>query len=121
MSNIENTVVNPLLTKGSRGVSLVDEVMSITCAEGTDDATTGESNEPMRAALKVNGWSIFKDGLEKYTGVKGQGSAIWVPTEVKKRIEAIRAKASTNIPIRSMAAAMIMAFIEEHKKELSRL
>lgn len=121
MSNNENIIVNPLLTKGSRGVSLADEVMSITCAEGTDVAVTEEFDEPKRSALKVNGWSVFKDGLEKYTGVKGQGTAIWVPTEVKKRIEAIRAKASTNIPIRSMAAAMIMAFIEEHKKELSRL
>ena len=121
MNNNENNVVNPLLAKGSRGVSLADEVMSITCSEGMDDATTEESDEPKKAAQKINGWSIFKDGLEKYTGVKGQGSAIWVPTEVKKRIEAIRAKASTNIPIRSMAAAMIMAFIEEHKKELSKL
>ena len=121
MNNNENNVVNPLLAKGSRGVSLADEVMSITCSEGMDDATTEESDEPKKAAQKINGWSIFKDGLEKYTGVKGQGSAIWVPTEVKKRIEAIRAKASTNIPIRSMAAAMIMAFIEEHRRELNNL
>lgn len=121
MSNNAKNVVNPLLTKGSRGISIADEVMSITCAEASGNATTEESDEPKKAAQKVNGWSTFKDGLEKYTGVKGQGSAIWVPTEVKKRIEAIRAKASTNIPIRSMAAAMIMAFIEEHRKELSKL
>lgn len=121
MSNKGNNIVNPLLAKGSRGFSLADEVISITCTDGMDDATIDKSDEPKKDAQKVNGWNSFKDGLEKYTGVKGQGSAIWVPTEVKKRIEAIRAKASTNIPIRSMAAAMIMAFIEEHKKELSKL
>ena len=92
MSNNEKNVVNPLLAKGSRGFSLADEVMSITCTEGMDDATTEELAEPKKATQKINGWSTFKDGLEKYTGVKGQGSAIWVPTEVKKRIEAIRAR-----------------------------
>ena len=121
MSNNEKNIVNPLLTKGRRGITIADEVMSITCSECLDNATTEESDEPKKTSHKVNGWSTFKDGLEKYTGVKGQGSAIWVPTEVKKHIESIRAKASTNIPIRSMAAAMIMAFIEEHRKELSKL
>jgi hypothetical protein len=53
--------------------------------------------------------------------VKGQGLAIWVPSEVKKQVEMLCAKAKTNIPIRSMAAAMIMAFIEEHRRELNNL
>ena len=60
-------------------------------------------------------------GKELYTGVKGQGLAIWVPSDVKKQVELLCAKAKTNIPIRSMAAAMIMAFIEEHRRELNNL
>ncbi len=107
-------VKNPLLSM---------EVLKIT--HGYDDSHDDkDSSSPSRQRLtgrNSDGWKFFTDGLDKYTGVKGQGSAIWVPTEVKKAIESIRAKASTNIPIRSMAAAMIMAFIEEHKKELSKL
>ena len=121
MSNKDIDIVNPLLAKGSRGLSLVDEVINITGTERMDSTSSDKTVEPKANDQKVNGWNVFRDGLEKYTGVSGQGAAIWVPTEVKKRIEAIRAKASNNIPIRSMAAAMIMAFIEEHKKELSRL
>ena len=64
---------------------------------------------------------VFKENLELYTGVKGQGLAIWVPSDVKKQVELLCAKAKTNIPIRSMAAAMIMAFIEEHRRELNNL
>ena len=69
----------------------------------------------------VNGFKVFKENLELYTGVKGQGLAIWVPSDVKKQVELLCAKAKTNIPIRSMAAAMIMAFIEEHRRELNNL
>ena len=40
---------------------------------------------------------------------------------MKKRIELIRANAKANIPIRALAAAMIVAFIEEHQRELGSL
>lgn len=63
----------------------------------------------------------FAERIEKYTGVKEQGQAIWVPAEVKKELEMIRVKASKNIPLRSLAAAMIMAFISEHPEEIEKL
>ena len=63
----------------------------------------------------------FTERVEKYTGVKEQGQAIWVPAEVKKELEMIRVKASKNIPLRSLAAAMIMAFISEHPEEIEKL
>jgi len=63
----------------------------------------------------------FAERIEKYTGVKEQGQAIWVPAEVKKQLEMIRVKASKNIPLRSLAAAMIMAFISEHPEEIEKL
>jgi hypothetical protein len=87
-------------------------------AEVTNDSTEVEVTQK---AKSVNGFKVFKDNLEIYTGVKGQGLAIWVPSEVKKQVELLCAKAKTNIPIRSMAAAMIMAFIEEHRRELNNL
>lgn len=65
--------------------------------------------------------TTFAERVEKYTGVKEQGQAIWVPAEVKKELEMIRIKASKNIPLRSLAAAMIMAFISEHPEEIEKL
>ena len=63
----------------------------------------------------------FKGWLEQYTGVKEQGQAIWVPAEVKKELEKIRVNASKNIPLRSLAAAMIMSYIQEHPEEIASL
>ena len=53
------------------------------------------------------------ENLEKYTGVKEQGVAVWIPKEVKKRLEFCRAKSDKNIPLRSLAAAIIMTYIDE--------
>ena len=44
-----------------------------------------------------------------------------LPTEVKKQIEQLRANSERNIPIRALAAAMIVAFMEEHREELGSL
>ena len=63
----------------------------------------------------LNGW------LEQFTGVKEQGQAIWVPAAVKKELEKIRVNASKNIPLRSLASAMIMMYIQEHPDEIAAL
>lgn len=112
MANEKKKVVNPLMTKGA-GKSLAEMVAEVT-SDGTEQQTAPKTKT-------VNGFKVFKENLEIYTGVKGQGLAIWVPSEVKKQVELLCAKAKTNIPIRSMAAAMIMAFIEEHRRELNSL
>lgn len=112
MANEKKKSKNPLMGKGSEK-SLAEMV-----AEVTNDGTENTSTQNVKS---VNGFKVFKENLEIYTGVKGQGLAIWVPSEVKKQVEMLCAKAKTNIPIRSMAAAMIMAFIEEHRRELNNL
>ena len=113
MANDKKKTNNSLMAKVS-GKSLAEMV-----AEVTNDSV--EEQATPKAKPTVNGFKVFKDNLEIYTGVKGQGLAIWVPSEVKKQVELLCAKAKTNIPIRSTAAAMIMAFIEEHRRELSSL
>lgn len=110
--------VNPLLSVNGNGKSLAESVNEIindspVLSETTDEITSSKS--------KAREWKRFTALLEDYTGVKGQGAAVWIPTEVKKRIEFVRANAKTNIPIRALAAAMIVAFIEEHHKELKTL
>lgn len=110
--------VNPLLSVNGNGKSLAESVNEIindspVLSEATDDITSSKS--------RAREWKKFMALLEDYTGVKGQGAAVWIPTEVKKRIEFVRANAKTNIPIRALAAAMIVAFIDEHRNELKTL
>lgn len=110
--------VNPLLSVNGNGMSLAESVNEIindspVLSEATDDITSSKS--------RAREWKKFTALLEDYTGVKGQGAAVWIPTEVKKRIEFVRANAKTNIPIRALAAAMIVAFIDEHRNELKTL
>ena len=113
MANEKKKVVNPLMTNG-KGKSLAEMVAEVT-NDGAEQQTTSKTKPA------INGFKVFKENLEIYTGVKGQGLAIWVPSDVKKQVELLCAKAKINIPIRSMAAAMIMAFIEEHRRELNSL
>ena len=112
MANGKKNSKNPLMTKRAEK-SLAEMV-----AEVTNDSI---EEQTVPSAKTINGFKVFKENLELYTGVKGQGLAIWVPSDVKKQVELLCAKAKTNIPIRSMAAAMIMAFIEEHRRELNNL
>lgn len=116
--NTSNQMVNPWHSKNSNGKSLAESVNEIindspVLSETTDEITSSKS--------KAREWKRFTALLEDYTGVKGQGAAVWIPTEVKKRIEFVRANAKTNIPIRALAAAMIVAFIDEHRNELKTL
>lgn len=112
MANTKRTSKNPLMTSGT-GKTLAEMVAEVT--------NEGNEEKVIQNSKTINGFKLFKENLDTYTGVKGQGLAIWVPAEVKKQVEILCAKAKTNIPIRSMAAAMIMAFIEEHRRELNNL
>ena len=122
MERKHDKILNPLLAMTANGRSLADSVMEMT---GKQVTQTGGEMDGSSNAVSPNStsreWRRFIDGLDEFTGVKGQGSAVWIPTEVKKRIELIRANAKANIPIRALAAAMIVAFIEEHKDELDAL
>lgn len=63
----------------------------------------------------------FEENLQRYTGVSEQGVAIWIPKEVKKKLEIIRANSDRNIPVRSLAATIIMTYIEENEKMIDEL
>lgn len=65
--------------------------------------------------------SDFEQNLRKYTGISEQGVAIWLPKEVKKQLEMIRINASRTIPLRSLAAAIIMTYIAENEDMLNDL
>ena len=98
--------------QGQGGVVLPE---SSTTTAPVQESAPVPAPSPKAIPQSFNGW------LEQYTGVKEQGQAIWVPAEVKKELEKIRVNASKNIPIRSLAAAMIMSYIQEHLEEIASL
>ena len=63
----------------------------------------------------------LEEKLAKYKNIGEQGVAIWLPRDVKKRLDMIRANSERNIPIRALAAAIIMSYIEENEDRLKEL
>lgn len=114
-----NKTVHPLHSRNGDGMSLAESVQELVSDGLSLSNPTEDGTVPSKSRARE--WKRFTALLEDYTGVKGQGAAVWIPTEVKKRIEFVRANAKTNIPIRALAAAMIVAFIEEHRNELKTL
>ena len=109
------------------GIGLDEIVRNMTAPESivaeTGQETAGEvpdapkkTGKPRRGSMKA-----FEENLAKYTGINEQGVAIWLPKEVKKKLELIRVNASRNIPLRSLAAAIIMAYIAENEDKLNEL
>ena len=66
-------------------------------------------------------WNKFLENMIKYTGVKEQGSAVWLPSDVKKRLDDFRATGKRNIPIRTLVSAIVMAFLDENEGKLKEL
>lgn len=66
-------------------------------------------------------WNKFLENMIKYTGVKEQGSAVWLPSDVKKRLDDFRATAKRNIPIRTLVSAIVIAFLDENEAKLKDL
>jgi hypothetical protein len=116
----QKKIINPLFSKNDSRISLAESVTQIIDANTESKDKTAVLRKE-KSDWHAIGWKKFTEGLEDYTGVKGQGAAVWLPTEVKKLIEQLRANSERNIPIRALAAAMIVAFIEEHRKELNGL
>ena len=116
----QKKIINPLFSKNDSRISLAESVTQIIDANTESKDKTAVLRKE-KSDWHAIGWKKFTEGLEDYTGVKGQGAAVWLPTQVKKLIEQLRANSERNIPIRALAAAMIVAFIEEHRKELNGL
>lgn len=74
-----------------------------------------------QAKTKRTSKKLFEENIAKYTGIGGQGEAIWLPKEVKKELEKIRVNSNRNIPLRTLASAIIMTYIEENKEKLENL
>ena len=96
-------------------------VRGITAPKNDEDVErhadrTGEPVKSRRGGLRK-----LQENLEKYRGINEQGAAIWLPTEVKKKLDMIRVNASRNIPLRSLAAAIIMTYIAENEEKLKEL
>ncbi len=110
---------NPLASMG-----LDDIVRGITTPD-KDKKPVADANETpaveKEAKRRKKGKKVFEENLVKYTGISEQGFAIWLPKEVKKRLELIRLNAHRNIPLRSLAAAIIMTYIEENEENLNEL
>ena len=116
--NIRPEVNNPLANMG------LDEIVrGITAPDKVKEPGTGASEEDIQKEGKRRrkGRKAFEENLAKYTGVSEQGVAIWLPKEVKKRLELIRVNANRNIPLRSLAAAIIMTYIEENEENFNEL
>ena len=112
---------NPLASMG-----LDQIVRNITAPETSveSDKKDVEKNAdvPQKVARSRRGnMKVFEENLAKYTGINEQGIAIWLPKDVKKYLELIRVNASRNIPLRSLAAAIIMTYISENKNKLNEL
>lgn len=109
------------------GMGLDEIVRNITAPEKAaveiDKETAGETSDTPRKTGKSRrgGMKAFEENLARYTGVNEQGIAIWLPKEVKKKLELIRVNASRNIPLRSLASAIIMTYISENEDKLNSL
>ena len=100
-------------------MGLDESVRGITTNEVPQKKPAVKAKEQKKRASA--GMKRFEENLDKYTGVSEQGVAIWLPKEVKKRLEVIRVNADRNIPLRSLAAAIIMTYIEENEGKLAEL
>lgn len=107
-------IENPLANMG------LDEIVrEITSKEDTDKTEKSAGTKQRRS--KLSSKKIFESNLDQYIGISEQGAAIWLPKEVKKKLEIIRANAERNVPLRSLAAAIIMSYIEENESILDDL
>ena len=116
--NSRPAIDNPLANMG-----LDDIVRNITASGNIENADKKETGKDTDAPKKAGrgGMKSLEANLAQYTGISEQGVAIWLPKEVKKRLELIRVNASRNIPLRTLAAAIIMTYIEENEDKLNEL
>lgn len=107
-------IENPLANMG------LDEIVREITNSEEENKTNKEGTTRTRRS-KASTKKTFEYNLEKYIGISEQGAAIWLPKEVKKKLEIIRANSDRNIPLRSLAAAIIMSYIEENEDMMNSL
>lgn len=119
--NNKPIIDNPLASMG------LDEIVrNITAPETPIEQINEVASEISDAPAKTrrnrrSGTKALEENLAKYKGINEQGVAIWLPKDVKKKLELIRVNASRNIPIRTLAAAIIMTYIDDNEDRLNEL
>jgi len=113
------------------GMGLEDIVRSMTSTEAASteteeniveaEAATSEKDEKTAPKRRRGSLKAFEENLAKYKGLNEQGFAIWLPREVKKKLEIIRLNAERTIPLRALASAIIMTYIQENEEKLNQL
>lgn len=123
MAKKEYKPKNPLTSIGAKGPTLPEIVKSevVNAHEETETDNISCTPIPITKKNKDDEWKKFQECLSAFTHIHEKGVAIWVPKEVKKQLELIRAKAKSNVPIRALAAAMIVVFAEEHEEMMDNL
>jgi hypothetical protein len=90
--------------------------------EALEENKVSETSD-VKATPKRRRGSIktLEENISKYKGLNEQGFAIWLPKEVKKKLEIIRLNAERTIPLRALASAIIMTYIQENEEKLNQL
>lgn len=125
---VENPLANMGLDDIVRGITSpqvvteteeTEEVSEIDPASEAEELSINQGKEQRKRKTKAE--KLFQANFDKYARVGEQGTAIWLPKEVKKKLELICAQSDKNIPIRSLAAAIIMTYIEENGEIMDNL
>lgn len=121
MAKNKPIIDNPLASMG------LDEIVrNITAPETPIEQANEVPSETSDIPNKTkksrrSGIKALEENIAKYKGINEQGVAIWLPKDVKKKLELIRVNASRNIPIRALAAAIIMTYIDDNEDRLNEL
>ena len=105
----------------------LDEIVrNITAPEKADveidKETAGETPDtPRKTGKSRRGGMKLRGKPCQVHGCQRAGNRHLVPKEVKKKLELIRVNASRNIPLRSLASAIIMTYIAENEDKLNSL
>ena len=121
MAKKDKKTVNPLLTVNAEGQTLSQMVDGVVNNANDEKVEVSPKTPQPKANNKNSDWKKFQELLVNFTNIHEKGEAIWIPKEVKKQLELIRAKAKSNVPIRALAAAMIIVFIEKYGDDFNAL
>jgi len=124
--NSKPQTANPLAGMGLDEIvrSMTTETPSNQSEDAAEAAKTEDTTQKEeKAAPKRRRGSIktLEENISKYKGLNEQGFAIWLPKEVKKKLEVIRLNAERTIPLRALASAIIMTYIQENEEKLNQL
>lgn len=111
---VDKTLAEDTIDNGGASVGEPDDA-------NADAAVSAESGGRRMSRSRKAAKKSLVDNLNRYTRLSEQGVAIWLPKEVKKKLEFVRLNANRTIPLRALAAAIITAYIADNDDILSEL